>query len=512
MPYQIGPFLLDLETAELHKDSKPVGVEPQVLEVLGALVTRRDQMVTKQDLIDQVWGGRFVSDAALSSRIKSARQALEDDGRQQRMIKTIHGRGFRFVGPVEEVSNSPVPVAVEKEPARPVVAVLDFENLSSEAGQDYFVNGITQDISNILARNRWLDVLARNALRPYLGAVNLYEALREEAGVDYVLEGSVRRAGEAIRVSTTLVSTDRGHTHWSETYDRSLHDIFQLQDEITRTIASRVEPEIGLAERQRVGQLPQRDLKAWDCYHLGVDRFFQFTAQSNVAAQELLERSRTLDPNFAEAHAWWAYSVVLGMVYWDTPVSRLQLDEALDATERAVSLDSRNAVLYALMARVRLARGEYDSAIRENQRAIDLNPALASAHCGLADSLAYEGRYDESIETFEHVIKLSTNDPQRWAFFTYGAMAMIFSGEYERAVEWCDEALVIPNRQYWTLAHKLVALALLGREQEVITVRELLLKEKSDFSVAFAKEKLFYVKRDDQLDNYLKALKLAGID
>ena len=322
MPYRIGPFLLDLETAELHKGDAAVGLEPQVLEVLGALVTRRDQMVTKQDLIDQVWGGRFVSDAALSSRIKSARQALEDDGRQQRMIKTIHGRGFRFVGPVEEVVTSITSSQVEKEPARPIVAVLDFENLSSEPDQDYFVNGITQDISNILARNSWLDVLARNALRPYLGEVNLYEALRTEAGVDYVVEGSVRRAGDNIRVSTTLVSTDRGHTHWSETYDRALDDIFQLQDEITRTIASRIEPEIGLAERQRVGQLPPRDLKAWDCYHLGVERIFQFTAQSNKAAQQLLERSRTLDPNFAEAHAWWAYSVVLGMVYWDTPVAQ----------------------------------------------------------------------------------------------------------------------------------------------------------------------------------------------
>ena len=130
-------------------------MEPQVLDILAALVTRRDQMVTKQDLVDQVWGGRFVSDAALSSRIKSARQAIGDNGRDQRMIRTIHGRGFRFVGPVEEVlaPNAPKSSVVrEEEPKQPVVAVLDFDNLSSADDQDYFVNGITQDISNILAR------------------------------------------------------------------------------------------------------------------------------------------------------------------------------------------------------------------------------------------------------------------------------------------------------------------------------------------------------------------------
>ena len=513
MIYTFDQFELNLPDVTLTRQGQVITVEPQVFDVLATLVSRNEQLVTKQDLVDAVWGGRFISDSALSSRIKSARAALGDDGKQQRLIRTIHGRGFRFVGEVKiKAANQPNPSKKSLEPDEaPLVAVLPFENLSSDADQDYLANAITQDISNILARHRWLDVLSTNALRPFMQETHLYDALRDQVGVHYVVEGSVRRAGDRMRLATTLVSTERGQTHWSETYDRNIADVFDLQDDISNMIVSRIEPEIGFAERQRVARGPERDLKAWECFHLGVDNFFKFTALANQEAQSLLDRSRTLDPNFAEAHAWWAYSVVLGMVYWNTAVDEALLDEALSATETAVRLDDRNAVLFALKARVRLARGEYELAIRENQRAIDLNPALASAHCGLADSLAYDGQYEASIDTFEHVIQLSTNDPQRWAFFTYGALAMIFKGDYERALTWCDEALAIPNRQYWTLAHKMVALAYLGRLDEMERARNALLAENPDFSLQFAQEKLFYLRREDQRKIYFDGLAKAQI-
>ena len=512
MIYQFDDYRLDVSKMALTRGGEAVPMEPQVFDVLAALVSRPEQLVTKQDLIDLVWGGRFVSDGALSSRIKSARKVIGDDGSQQRYIRTVHGRGFRFIGEIVQTDEVTTAQVVVQSKQQPTVAVLPFENLSSDPDQGYLANALTQDLTNILARYRWLDVLSTNALRPFLGATNLYEALRGEAGVDYVLEGSVRRSGDALRLATTLVSTAKGQTHWSETYDQPMAEIFALQDEIVAKIIARVEPEIGLAERTRVANAGERDLAAWESFHLGVDHFFKFTAADNLQAQALLDQSRGLDAEFAEAHAWWAYAVVLGMVYWDTPLDQTLLDEALSATERAVSLDDRNAVLYALMARVRLARGEYAAAIKENERAVALNPALASAHCGLADSLAYEGRYEESIATFEHVIELSTNDPQRWAFFTYGALSMIFSGDYERALQWCDEALVIPNRQYWTLAHKMVALACLGREADAQSVKAQLLEEVPNFGVDFVKAKLFYIKRSDQLERYLTGLRAAGFE
>ncbi len=200
----------------------------------------------------------------------------------------------------------------------------------------------------------------------------------------------------------------------------------------------------------------------------------------------------------------------MGTVYWDTEPSPACLDKALEATTQALGSDERNAVFYALKARVQLARGEYESALEGNRIAIDLNPSFAAAHCGLADSLTYLGRYDEAIERFEKAIALSTNDPQRWAFFTYGALALIFAGDYERAIAWADHAIEIPNRQYWTLAHKAVALALLGRTDEAHRVFGAALAEQPALSIPFARKKLYFLKRAEQLERYLKGLSLAG--
>jgi tetratricopeptide (TPR) repeat protein len=202
--------------------------------------------------------------------------------------------------------------------------------------------------------------------------------------------------------------------------------------------------------------------------------------------------------------------VVLGAVYWDTEPTPGRLDEALAATACALEHDDQNAVFYALKARVQLARGEYESAIEGNRIAIDLNPSFAAAHCGLADSLTFLGRYGEAIAGFERAIALSTNDPQRWAFYTYGALALILDGKCERAIEWADRAAEIPNRQYWTLAHKAVALALLDRREEARRSFAAALVEQPALSIGFARRKLFYVKSADQLDRYLEGLALAG--
>lgn len=199
------------------------------------------------------------------------------------------------------------------------------------------------------------------------------------------------------------------------------------------------------------------------------------------------------------------------MVYWDTDPSPELLDEALAAASQALELDDQNAVFYALKARVQLARREYGSALAENEMAISLNPTYAAAYCGLADSLAYEGRYDEAIEIFEKAIDLSPNDPQRWAFLTYGALTHIFSQDFETAVKWAERASEIPNCQYWTTAHKAVALAHLGDLDSARRSVSSLLKEKPDFTLEFAKKKLFYLKDPEQLRIYLEGLALAGI-
>ena len=532
MRYQFNEFILDTDRFELFKNNQHINAEPQVIELLALLVENTHRLVGKEEINDKVWGGRIVSEAALSSRIKTARQLLGDNGRTQHTIRTVHKKGFRFVADVRnandqqstEAHTPSKPGANDKEcsventdsqndthKGKPAVAVLPFNNLSSDRGQEYFSDGITTDIITLLSKHHWLNVTARNTTFGFKGQPIDIRELGKQLAVDYVVEGSVQRMGDRIRVSAQLIDANTGLHKWAERYDREMADIFALQDEITEVIVARLEPEIGFSERNKVVHARRANLASWDCFHLGVYHFFKFTGPDNLEAQRLLKQSYALDEECGEAYAWWAYATILGMVYWQTSPSQPLLDEALAACDTALTLDSQNASFYALRARVLLARREYDRAIIDNETAIELNPSFAAAHCGLGDSLAYEARYDESVACFTRAIDLSPNDPQRWAFLSYGAMALLFKKDFEAALQWANRASGIPNCQYWTTAHKVVALAHLKREDEAHQAAIKLRQELPSFTCAFAREKLFYLRKQEQIELYIDGLQKAGI-
>jgi len=529
MKYQFNEFTLDTERFELRKSDTPLHCEPQVIELLALLIENHERMVSKEEINQTIWKGRVVSDAALSSRIKMLRQLLGDDGRKQDCIRTVHKRGFRFVAKVfsgDQISTSAAELATgvvsverrakaESNPnliKNPAVVILPFSNLSSESGHEYLADGISTDIIAHLAKHRWLDVVARNTAFGFKDRAVDICTIGAELKVGYVVEGSVQRSANRVRITVNLIDAGSAHSVWTERYDREIEDIFALQDEITEMIVARLEPEIGYAERNRVMRSRPANLQAWDCFHLGVYHFYRFTGEGNQEAQRLLLQSSQMDERFGDAYVWWAYAVVLGMVYWDTSPTQTLLDEALAACDKALSLDRQNATFFALRARVFLARGEYDLAIAENNIAIELNPTLAVAHCALGDSLAYEGRYEESLRCFEKSIALSPNDPQLWAFYTYGALALLFKEDYEEALSWLDRARSIPNYQYWTNAHRVVAFAYLGQIDEAKRIAKQLKNELPDFSLDFVRKKFFYLKRQEQIDLYLKGLSLGGVE
>lgn len=479
----------------------PLGA--RAFDLLLALIERRDRVVSVRELLDVIWPGLVVEENNLRQQVAGLRRLLGPEA-----IATVPGRGYRFVlAPGPERPAGPIARAA----AGPTIAVLPFVNQSGDVGQEYFSDAVTQDIINGLSRHRWLTVLARNTTFGYRNLRIDARQLGSDLGAEYLVEGSVRRAGSRLRVAAELIDARTGNTVWAERYDRDVVDVFELQDEITETVVARLEPEIGFAERRRVARTVRTDLQAWDCYHLGVAHFFRFTAADNREAQRLLQRSREMDPLFGEAHAWWAYATLLDMVYWDTEPSTPVLDAALAAAQRALELDDHNAVFYAVKARVQLARCEYESAMTENQMAISLNPTLAAAHCGLGDTLAYQGRYGEAMACFEKALVLSPRDPQRWAFLTYGALALIFRRDFAAALQWLEKAGESPNCQYWTAAHKVVALAHLGRCGEARTAMASLLARQPAFTQAFARQKLFYLKQPRQLALYLEGLALAGV-
>lgn len=503
---------------KIFLSGQPVALGTRAFDLLLTLVENHDRVVSTRELMNAIWPGLVVEENNLRQQVSALRKVLGTH-----VILTIPARGYRFglgLGADPEAPQGPAPLqqqpgvpvsAVTATDGRPSIAVLPFMNMSEDAAQDYFSDGITQDIITRLSRYRWLHVLARNTTQGYKGLSLDTRRIATDLHVSYLVAGSVRRSSNRIRVTAELVDADTGEHKWAEHYDREIKDIFAVQDDITDSVVAQLEPQIGLAERKKVVHLKPADLQAWDCYHLGVAQFFRFTAQANLEAQHLFQRSRQMDPEFGEAHAWWAYATVMGMVYWNTEPTRELLDEALAAVKRALDLDDGNAVFYMLKARVQLARCEYGSALIENELALRLNPTLATAHCGLGDTLAYLERYDEAIVKFEKALELSPRDPQRWAFLTYGALAMIFKRDFERALQWATEAAELPNHQYWTIAHQAVALAYLGRQDEARACATQLLARHPGFTCSFARGKLFYLKQPGQLQMYLAGLEKAGI-
>ncbi len=303
MIYRFGDHELDTKSFQLTANYNEISVEPQVFSLVQFLIENRDRVVSKDAIIEHIWDGRIVSDGTLNSRINSARRALGDDGKAQAVIKTFPRRGFRFVA----VVNGDDDTALQATPpdsatGKPSIAVLPFDNLSGDPEQTYFCDGITEDIITALSHIRQFFVIARNTMFTYKGQAVDVQAVADELGVRYVLEGSVRKVGDRVRISAQLIDGPTRNQMWAENYDRDLADIFEVQDEITGTVVGRIEPELSRAEQERAKQKPPESLDAWDLYQRGMANLFPFAAM-NVAEAEINFR-QAIEQNVSFARAY----------------------------------------------------------------------------------------------------------------------------------------------------------------------------------------------------------------
>jgi TolB-like protein len=265
---------LDTERRELLRGGAVIAVQPQEFDLLVYLVQNREHVVSKDDLIALVWQGRIVSDSTLTSRINAARSAIGDSGKDQKLIRTIPRKGVRFVGSVIEELRAPQPAAAPVQESRtrpasplserPAIAVLPFTNMSGQPEQEYFSDGISEDIITALSKLRWFFVIARNSSFIYKGNADHLKQIAEELGVHYVVEGSVRKDGDLVRITAQLIGATTGSHVWAEHYDRDLTDVFAVQDEITDAIVATIEPKIYVAENFRARRKPPNSLDAWD--------------------------------------------------------------------------------------------------------------------------------------------------------------------------------------------------------------------------------------------------------
>jgi TolB-like protein len=321
--YLFEEYAFDTDRRELHRGAHVVSVAPQVFDLLDYLIRNRERVVSKDDLINAIWNGRIVSDAALTTRLNIARTAIGDSGEEQRLIKTLPRKGFRFVGQVREAqgpagaatADNPIepPKPALTLPDKPSIAILPFTNLSSDPEQEYFADGMVEDIITGLSRSKSLFVIARNSSFTYKGKAIDIKRVGCELGVRYVLEGSVRKSGDRVRITGQLVDAATGNHIWADRYDSTLEDIFDLQDRVTMSVIGAIAPQLERAEIARAQRKPTESLQAYDYYLRALASSYRYTRDANIEALKLTQMANNLDPDFAVPFALGADCFVGGL-------------------------------------------------------------------------------------------------------------------------------------------------------------------------------------------------------
>jgi TolB-like protein/Flp pilus assembly protein TadD len=457
--FVFGDYVLDPGRRELTRKSKAVAIGPQVFDLLLYLLQNRQRVVSKDDLREAVWAGRIVSESTLTSHINAVRKAVGDSGDEQRLIRTVARKGFRFVGDVREAQASEGFVAPKTETAQshetsasapspaltlpdsPSIAALPFQNWSGDPEQDYFADGVVEDIIAALSRVRWLFVIARNSSFTYKGrAVNVQQVGRE-LGVRYVLEGSVRKVANRVRITGQLVDATTGVHLWAEHFDGTLDDIFELQDQVAASVVGAIAPQLERAEIERAKRKPTGSLDAHDYYLRGIANVHRGTREAVAEALPLFRKAMELDPDFASAYAMAAWCHFLHKFNGWTADPAKEAAEGARLARRAVELGKDDAVALARSghALAHLA-GDLDRGIALTDRALALNPNSAAAWLLGGYLRISRGEPDAAIERFARAMRLSPLDPEMPRMQCGMAMAHLFAGRLDAASLWAEKA------------------------------------------------------------------------
>jgi len=392
---------------------------------------------------------------------------FEDLG--ERQVKNIDRpvRAFRAnVGPVEiaksnEVQGDTPPLIL---PDKPSIAVLPFANMSGDLEQEYFSDGITEDIITALSKFRWFFVIARNSSFAYKKQAIDIKQVGRELGVRYVLEGSVRKAGNRLRITAQLIEAETGNHIWAERYDRNLEDVFELQDEITETISAAIEPEMFSSEHDRALRKPTENLTAWDFFQQGVAKLWQRDQINIEAGIRLIGQAVNLDPKFGQAHGYLAYGASLMLILQWAEDRDATLHRGIADAQGAITIDRRDYFAHNALGRLYTTAGDHPAAIRALETSVSINPNFALGYIGLEEAHVYGGDPNKAIEYANKAIRLSPNDPWMWVMLHYKASAYVRLREYDRAIQIFEQACQFPTARYVPFATLAALYVLEGRE------------------------------------------------
>jgi TolB-like protein len=498
--YRFEDFTLDKERHELWRGNELIAVEPQVLDLLRFLIENRERVVSKDDLIAHVWNGRIVSESTLTSRITAARHAVGDSGEEQRLIRTIARKGLRFVGEVIEtagragaapglMTDTPASEAwheaAPRLPDKPSIAVLPFTNMSGDPEQEYFSDGITEDIISALSRLRWFFVIARNSTFVYKGHAVDVKQVGRDLGVRYVLEGSVRKSGQRLRISAQLIDAMSGNHIWVERYDREVMDIFALQDEITTSVIAAIEPRLVAAEALRAESRSTADLDAWDLVARALSHYWRLAAGENEKAISMLRQAVERYPDYAPAHSMLAFALLVsGHMGW--VITEQDREYAARLAHRARELDDRDPWAYLALGYLAFTSRLTDEAVRMFRTALELNPNA-----------------DEAI-------RMSPRDPSNSFFYSSRAAASYMAGRFDQAVTEIRRAL--EERPDIMSGHRMLvaSLAQSGRVEEAKEALKTLRSLQPSISIEWIRQWVPYTERT--MERFLEGMRRAGLE
>jgi TolB-like protein len=446
-----------------------------------------------------------------------------DSGDEQKLIRTVPRKGLRFVGDVHAPPSpgQPAHIAATADelhepraalplPDRPAIAVLPFINMSGEAEQEYFSDGISEDIITALSKLRWFFVIARNSSFVYKGKSVHIKQIAGELGVGYVVDGSVRKGGDRVRITVQLNDVATGSHVWAERYDRSLADVFAVQDEITEAIVAAIEPQLYAAENFRARRKPPDSMDAWDLVMRALSHYWRVTRQDNLVAQALLEKAIAIDPNYGQALGVLATShTFVAHMGWAEQATSVPIAER--AALAAIRADSEDPWAHLALALVYLFGRRFDDSLAEMELALRLNPnfSLAQGYYGLA--LCYCGRWEEGDVAAQRALRLSPRDPFSAVYNGVAAYAHLIGRDSERAIALSREA--IRQRADFVGAHRVLTAAagMAGETELAADALQELRRAQPNISLAWLLTQM-PIKEAAEMQHYVDGFRRAGLE
>jgi TolB-like protein/Flp pilus assembly protein TadD len=439
MVFLFEHFTIDTGQYQLSLDGKPVPVEPLVFDLLVYLIENRDRVVERDELLDSLWHGKVVTDSALATRLKDARKALGDSGNKQAIIKTVHGRGYQFIGRVDEPESAGPVVKIEKVisgkpldlPAKPSIAVLPLQNDSDDIEEEYFSDGVTDGIINKLTRFRDLFVMGRSSSFSFRDTTIDITEMGKQLGVRYLVQGTVRKLGQRVRVLIELVDAITCRILWSECYDRELADVFEVEDEVAQAIVTNLVTQVEDAVFQETQNRAFENFAAYECVMRG-NRFLERgTKEDLLEAQRMYELAVEFDPNCSPAFT--GLSKVHVYLHWGllSDDHRKVINKALEYGLKAVELDDKDSRAHYAVGHAYFSLGQHELAEFHVEKALVLNPSEYHHLCAKGYLLACTGRHDESMLCFSESLRRNPLAPN--SCYCGLGMSDYMAGKYEEA-------------------------------------------------------------------------------